>query len=70
MHASEFSEVGFCYVHVEGLALVHVGTPVCHHVDKSSLRDLPYCLVQPLHGVRNTRDFLRENKNLDLHLQN
>ena len=48
VHAGQFSKVWVWDVHIEGLALVDVGSPVSTHVDESPLRQLPHCLVEKL----------------------
>lgn len=48
-------------MHVEGLALVDVGSPVSSHVDEGSLWDLPHCLVQLLQVVWDLINVLGKN---------
>lgn len=49
---SQLAKVDIRHVHIEGLRLVNVSTPVCGHVHQYSLLDLPHCLVQSFEVLR------------------
>ena len=53
VHAGQLAKVGLGDVDVKGLALVNEGTSVCHHVYECPLGELPHCLIQTLHLLRN-----------------
>ena len=61
MHAGQLAKVGLCNVDIKRLALVNEGSSVCHHVDQSTLGDLPHRLVQLLQVLRNALDFLKKS---------
>lgn len=55
VEGGQLAKIAIRHVHIEALRLVDEGSPVCCHVYKLALLDLPHSLVQRLEAVWNVQ---------------